>query len=216
MTIPVEVPVGMQFCFAIASGNTDRVRELLSSVKNNELIQELSGSGVSPALFGCWASEQSPEAISAKLKELYPHESREYLSAPPSKQNIQDAFNIAVPMIKHKLITLLGTVMSHTATEQADDPNTKFTRDACIATLRRFLNDQELEDDKRSLAEKVLKQFPEASPTNENTTRPGVLETVLAMERERHYLPSRTLEKRLDRHSAVLREESSRKKPRSV
>lgn len=196
MTIPVEVPVGMQLCFAIASGNTDRVRELLSSVKNNELIQELSGSGVSPALFGCWASEQSPEAISAKLKELYPDESREYLSAPSSKQNIQDAFNIAMPMIKPKLITLLGTMVSHATTE------TKFTRDACIAALLRFSNDPELEDDKRSLAKKVLKQYPEACPTNENTAPPGVLETVLA--EQRSYFPS-GLERRLDSHSEALR-----------
>lgn len=211
MTRPV-----VQFCFAIAYGDTDRVRELLPKISNDGLFKELN-SGVSPALFCLWASQQSPEQISEvtkHLKALYPHEASEYFSKRPSAQNIQAASSLAVPAIKKGLTTLFGTMVSHMAVDQVDNPSIQFTVAACTDALRAILKDDafDLDEHKRVLATRMLNNFSNFRPIpsqNGNRNRPTVLDDLL--EKQKTFLPSKLnrlrLEQRLDSVSKTLREE---------
>lgn len=208
MTLPV-----VQFCFAIANGDADRVRKLLPEISEEGLFQELN-SGISPAVFCLWASQQSPEQILNKLNELYPEESRikQY-----SKPNQESALDIAIPMIKSKLYTLFNTMVTHMdmPPDLMGDPNKQFTLNACTAALRFILEDVELTEDKRTIAQSMLEKFSKIRPTLRqlDNVRPKVLDVLLA--EQKNYLPSaslkrspsaKELEKRLDLHSENLRE----------
>lgn len=164
MTIPV-----VQFCFAVASGDSDRVSRLFARLSDKDLF-EGNDFGVSPALF-CflalsYARDNKAQALFEKLRQklpltMVPRKYHDQVTLLPS--SVEMASLIAIKGIKHKLGSNLGTFLNtmvpHFSHDLDGDEHTQLTLKSCMEALRVALKDSPLSETQRASTKTILEGF---------------------------------------------------------
>jgi hypothetical protein len=193
MTIPV-----VQFCFAVASGDSTRVDRLLARLSDKDLF-EGNDFGVSPALF-CflalsYARDNKPQALFEKLRQklplaMVPRKYHDQLTLEPA--SVVAASLIAIKGIKLKLgnnlSTFLHTMVPHFSHDLDGDMHTQLTLKSCMEALREALKDSPLSETQRASTATILEGFANLYLAPIPNQSPAPISVKYAMQQQRTFL----------------------------
>ena len=213
MTLP-EV----QFCLAVANGDSDQVRQLVTMLNEKQSFQK-NDYNVFLLLF-CFkalssAREGYPEALNKMLQEHFPEEKQSQISH-DQLENIKIASQMAIEAMMPSILNNFSRVLFKMADYLGpdDDDDLKQWVVSCIAVLDQVM-DLSLPDHFRKTAEDLRGRLSKIYITPDNApSTPDILKEVLNKEKGLYYgyNHSRTLGNRLDCSIQALRESASQQK----
>lgn len=161
-------PQQVQFCYAIAHAQTERVRALASKINLNQHDDY----GNSPALICLWALNREPKAVVQKLEELFPHIRNDDNNTEEASKDAMEATirECVFPLLKRALNPLLGPIGIKVVS--LDKISDHFI-ESSFAAVNLIINDEFFDDinaGQRSLAKNLFdKLYPRVQRINAET-----------------------------------------------
>lgn len=139
-------PQQVQFCYAIARGQTARARELISRID----VNQNNDWGCSPALLCLWAMNRDPKMFAKKLEEFFPKTDDNFISRLMlTSQNTMDTLirELLLPSLKRSLNKLLKPVgLKVVSLDKISDSKQDMFVDSAFAAVNVIINDEFFDD----------------------------------------------------------------------
>lgn len=175
----------VQFCYAIAQGDTKRANELLPQVN---LFQE-NDWGFSPAVFCLWAARRNPPEIIQALAEFFPTISPPTIFGPLSATDMEQTLcTVLLPHVKSSLTKLLQNIAKHVGPNELEgNSQQRFLIIACTQALNFILTHPlfyDVNSEKRHVTERIYQNIKLKTPVDwqehpDRAKRPKSLQKIL-------------------------------------